>query len=188
MTAHPGERGQERLPGDSVLRQPAAGRGAGALLGQGEEEVFHRDVLVLEAPSFAFGRVQQPGQSLGDEHLPRLGAWPGDLRPPSQVGLDRGVQRGGVGADLPDQARDQPVGSLQQSDQQVLAIDLGVPERGRLGLGGGQRLLGLLGQPVHVHGGVLLAAVRGRAGVLLRSAASSASMRSSRSRTRPMAA
>ena len=139
-------------------------------------------VLVLQPPGLTLCRVEQAGQPLGDEHLPRLGSWPADAWPAGQRGLELLLQALGVGAGLTEQARNQPVLLIQQCKQKVLAVHLGVAESQRLGLCVVECFLGLLRQSVGVHVGPPLGTDR------LRAAASRTAMRSSRSITSPSAA
>ena len=114
--------------------------------------------------------------------------WPGcdaraaDPRAAGQLGLQVGPQPVRVGARLAEQPGRDAIGLVEQGEQQVLAVDLGVPEAQRLGLRVVQRFLRLLRQAVRVHcwPPVRRAAAAG--------AASSTAIRSSRSVTRPMAA
>jgi len=182
-----------RLSLDSFARRAQQiARATGVrVVGQGQEQVLDRDVLVLEPGGLPLGRVEQPGEPLGDEHLAGRGARPGRAGPARQLGLEPGAQRVGVGAEPLEQAGHEPFGLVQQGEQQVLAVDLGMAEPQRLGLRVVQRLLGLLGQAVHVHGVPLLPGGCGRARAsrpAARRAVSSVSMRSSRSSTSPIAA
>ena len=178
VAPHPGQGRQERVPGDAMLLEQAPGGGRRALVGQGEQEVLDRHVLVLEPAGLALRGVQQPGQALGDEHLARRGAGARDLGAAGEFGLDVAPHRVRIRPDGGDQAGYEALGLVEQGEQQVLPVDLGVPQTQRLGLGVVECFLRLLGQPVHVHG-VLLER---------RKAVSSSSMRSSRSSTRPIAA
>ena len=185
VAAHAGQRGQERLAGQPVLLQAPAARGGRALVDQGEQQVLDRDVLVLEPAGLPLGGVEQAAEPLGHEHLAGRGPWAGHLGPAPELGLQVGAERARVGAGLLEQPWRQPVGLVDQGEQQVLAVDLGVAEPQRLGLGVLQRLLGLLGQTVEVHGRSSLLAGSWE---WARSARSRTSMRSSRSRTSPIAA
>ncbi len=178
VASHPGQGRQERVTGDAVILEQTPGRGPRALIGQGEEEVLDRHVLVLESAGLALRGVQQPGQALGDEHLTRRGAGARDLGSAGQFGLDVAPHRVRIRPDGGDQTGYEALGLVEQGEQQVFPVDLGVPQTQRLGLGVVECFLRLLGQPVHVHG-VLLER---------RNSVSSSSMRSSRSSTRPIAA
>jgi hypothetical protein len=183
VAAYPGEGVEEGVAGDAALLQAPPGGSGRTLLDQRQHEVLDRHVLVLESPGLAFGPVQEPGEALGDHDLPRAGARSGGARPLGQIGAQVGVQRLDVGAGLRDEPGHQALGLVEQRDEQVLAVDLGVAEPHRDALRLLQCFLGLLGEPVHVHGVCSLPGCP-----LRRSAASNCSIRSSRSSTRPMAA
>jgi hypothetical protein len=188
VAAHPGQRGQEALAGDALLAQQPPGGAGRALVQEGEQQVLDRDVLVLEPAGFPLGGVEQAGQPLGDHHLPGRDPGPGHSGPSAQLALDRAPQQVGVGPGRRQQPRHQALGLVEQGQQQVLAVDLGVAEAQRLGLGVVQGLLRLLGQTVEVHSrSSLLGCEAGPPG-RARSARSRTSMRSRRSSTRPMAA
>jgi hypothetical protein len=112
--------------------------------------------------------------------------WPGvapgpvtlGLRPSSVVSAER---RACVSAPAwSQQPWDQPVRLVEESEQQMLAVDLGVvqPAGDRLRLL--QRFLGLLGEPVHIHDSSLL-----QPALLRLKADSNSLIRSSRSSTSP---
>ena len=186
VAPHRRERLEEPLPGQALLVQPPAGCGLAALVEEGDDEVLHGDVVVLEPLRLALGRVEQAGQPLGHEHLARGCAGAGDAGPPTEVGLDVGPQPVGIGARLAQQPGHEPVGLLEQGQQQVLAVHLGVAGPDGDGLRLLQRLLRLLGQSLRVHDAPPVRRVVVR--VATRSAASSSAMRSSRSTTTPIAA
>ena len=81
------------------------------------------------------------------------GSRSGHFGPAAEVGFDLGAQPVRVGARLGEQARDEAVGLVEEGEQEVLPVDLGMAEAQRFGLGVLQGFLGLLGQSVHVHGG-----------------------------------
>ena len=167
------------------LGLPARG-GRGSLGEQRKDEVFDGHVLVLQALGLALGGVEQPGQSLGQEHLARRSPRTGNAWTPGQLTLQLGLQTAGVGADLRHQPRHEPVRLIEEGEEEMFPVDLGVAEPQRLGLSVVQCLLRLLGEPVHVHG----RPPRGRAvsGGGRRCAASMRPMRSRRSTTSPSAA
>ena len=112
------------------------------------------------------------------EHLARCPAGTRHLGPAGQLGLDGVSHSVRVCARLDDQAADETFWLVEQCDQQMLSVDLRVTQPQRLGLGVVESFLGLLSQSIHVH--VRIPARR--------DAASSSSMRRSRSSTRPIAA
>ena len=112
--------------------RPAA---RGLPLGQhGQQQVLDRDVLVLEPVRLLLGRVQQAGQPLGDVDLPGARARAGDPGPPAEFGLQRGAQPVRVRAGLAEQPGSDALGLVEQREEQVLGVHLGVPEAERLGL------------------------------------------------------
>ena len=119
---------------------------------EGQHQVLDRYVLVFEPPGLPFRGVKQARESLGDENLARGGSRSAQLGAAAQVGFDLGAQPIGVGTRLGEQPGDEPVRLIEEGEQEMLPVDLGVPEAQRNGLGFLQRFLGLLGQSVHVHG------------------------------------
>jgi hypothetical protein len=96
--------------------------------------VLDRDVLVLEPVRLLLGRVKQAGQPLRDADLSRAHARAAAPRPPRQLGLHGRPQPVRIAAGLAEQPGDDTLGLVEQGEQQVLAVDLGVPEAERLGL------------------------------------------------------
>ena len=141
VAAHRGELLQELVPGQPLPAQQPARTGLGTFFEQGDEEMLDRDVLVLEPPRLPFGRVQQPGQALGDEHLTGRSARSAHPGTALEVRLDVGAEPVRVGSGRGEQARHQAVRLLQQRQQQVLAVGFGVPVPDGLGLGVLQCLL-----------------------------------------------
>ena len=88
--------------------------------------MLDRDVLVLQAAGLGVGRVEQARQPGRDEDLPGSGPGAGHPGPAGQLGLDIGPQTGEVGAGGVDQAGDEAFGLLEQGEQEVLTVDLGV--------------------------------------------------------------
>jgi hypothetical protein len=113
--------------------------------------VLHRDVLVLQALGLCLRFVEEPGQPLGDHHLAGLYARAAHLGPAGQLRLDLGLHASGVGARLGQQPGHQPLGLVEEGEEQVLPVHFGVAEPQRLGLGVVQGFLGLLGEAVQVH-------------------------------------
>ena len=176
-----GQRLQKAVPGQPVgLQQPARGRRR-ALVEQRHDQVLHGDVLVLEPVRLLVGRIEQTGQPLRDVDLPRGDARAGDLGASGELGLERRPQLVRIGAGLGQQAGDDAVLLVEQGQQQVLAVHFAVPEAERPGLRLVQCFLRLLRQVTRVH--VHLPGRRAS-----RRAASSTSIRSSRSVTSPTAA
>ena len=173
---------QESVLGHALGLEQAAGRGGRALGEQRHEQVLDRDVLVLEPARLLFGRVQQAVQPLRDPDLPRVHARAGDPGTPGELRFQRRAQPVGVRAGLGEQPGSDPLRLVEQRQQQVLAVHLGMPETERLRLRVVQRLLRFLRQAVRVHGHL-----PGRRAACPRRAASSTAIRSSRSVTSPMA-
>ena len=96
--------------------------------------MLDRDVLVLEPVRLLLGRVEQAGQPLRDVDLSRAHARAADPGAPRELGLQRRSQPVRIGAGLAQQPGSDALGLVEQRQQQVLAVDLGVPEAERLGL------------------------------------------------------
>ncbi len=137
--------------GDRLFQRAAIGEDVGdarALVGQRQEDVLGRDVLVAELGHLALGLLEDADQRRGGSRLRLLAAH-------RRQGVGRLVRlrpdRGQVGAELLQDRHDQPVGLVEQGDQQVGRGDLGVaPLRGEL-LRRGDGFLGLDGEPVRLH-------------------------------------
>ena len=173
---------QKTVTVDAFCAQQPASRSVRPLIDECDEQVLDGHVLVLQPMRLSLRRIQQPGQPLGDEDLTRSGTRPARSRSASELCFHLGVQPIRVGAGLAKEARREPVRLIEQCQQQMFAVDLGVTEPQGFRLGVLQRLLRLLGQCVRVH---LLPPSRR---VPLLKAASSAAIRSSRSTTSPSAA
>ncbi len=143
---------QEPVPGDPVTGEQAPGGGAVPGREEGEDQVLDRDVLVLEPLRLVLGVGQDLLQPLGDVDLARLGTGTADRRASLELLLEAGGQRGGVHVHAREQAGDQPLGLLEQGEQQVLGGDLLMAVAQRLGLRRLERLLGLVGQLAQIHG------------------------------------
>ncbi len=122
-----------------------------ALLEDGEHDVLDRDVLVLQALRLALRAVQQVAQPAGDVDLAGRRAGTGHARTALEVLVERGDQGPGVDVRALEQAAHQPFGLLEQREQQVLDVDLGVAVAKGLRLCVVQGFLRLLGQLVGVH-------------------------------------
>jgi len=174
---------EEPVAAQTLLFQQTSRRRGGALIEEREHEVLDRDILVLETSCLFLCGVQQTAEPLCDEHLTGRGTGARDSRSAFELSNEFGLQTIGVGAGLPEEAGHEPVGLVEQREEEVFAIDFGVSVAQRLGLGVVQGFLRFLRQSVHVHDwppGV-------RDGCF-RNAASSAATRSSRSTTRARAA
>jgi hypothetical protein len=82
----------------------------------------------------SLGRVEQAGQPLRNADLSRAHARAADPGAPRELGLQRRSQPVRIGAGLAQQPGSDALGLVEQRQQQVLAVDLGVPEAERLGL------------------------------------------------------
>jgi hypothetical protein len=102
--------------------------------------VLHRHVFVLEPGRLSLGRVEDPGETLGDPDLARGLTGAGDPGPGPQVGLHGGDEPNRVAPGLRDETGDETFGLGEQRKEQMLAIHLGVPEAGGQRLGFAQRL------------------------------------------------
>jgi hypothetical protein len=103
--------------------------------------VLDRDIGVLEPVGLPLGDIQDSGQPLGQEHLTRGGTGTADPRTARQVGVDGGAQPLNVRAGLLQQPGHEPVGLVDQCQQQVLSVGLGVASAHGLTLRLLQRLL-----------------------------------------------
>jgi hypothetical protein len=133
------ELGEDAIPGDTVARQEAPC--PRLALGERDQQVLDRDVLVLQPGGLPLGRLQDARQGLRDRDLARGRRRAGRPRLARQRGLEVLAQPGHLGAHPGEQARHEPLGLFQQGEQQVLAVDLRVAGPGRDVLGGGQCLL-----------------------------------------------
>jgi hypothetical protein len=171
------------LPGQHPTGRAALGFGD-----HGHQQVLDGDVLVGEPPGLLLGLVEERGQPRRDHDLALRGAaCARRARDALQLGLDVGGQPVHVGAHRVEQSRHEPVGLLEQREQQVQRVDLDVACPGRGVLRRGNGLLGFLGQPVEVHQEIH-PRVASCAARCVRSASSSWPIRSSSSTTRPSAA
>ena len=151
----PPDRGQgleERVTGEPLRLEHAARGRLGSLVEEGDHQVLHRDVLVLEA----LGLATRPLSRSRDSRWVTI-TWPGCTPGPLTLGRrdssasTSAFRRVGVGARLRQQPGHQPLGLVEEGQEQVLAVHFGVAESQRLGLGVVQGLLGLLGEAVQVH-------------------------------------
>ena len=81
------QRRQETVACQAVLLQQPTGRRRGRLVKQGDDQMLHRDLLILEPPSLPRGVVDQAREPLRDEYLPRRRPRTGNAGPASQLGL-----------------------------------------------------------------------------------------------------
>jgi hypothetical protein len=141
VTADCGQRREEAVAGDAELREQAAGGDRGTLLNHRQHQVLDGDVFVLQALRLVLGAQEDLLQPVRDVDLAGFHARARDAGPAGQLALDLGHQRGGRHVHPGEQARDEPLGLLEQGEQQVLAVRLLMAEAERLGLGALQRLL-----------------------------------------------
>ena len=117
----------------SRRKRPAAG--LRARLEHREQEVLDRDVLVLQPLGLLLGGVEQLAERARHAHVARSGARAADARPALEVRLDvRRAARPTSTSGALEQARHEAVRLVEQRQQQVLDVDLGVPEAQRLRL------------------------------------------------------
>ena len=176
---------EEVVASEPVRCEQAAGCCRGTLGEEREHEMLDRHVLVLQTLGLALGRIEEAAEALSEEHLTGGRARARHAGSSRQFGFELCQHSVGVDPDLCHQPASQTVGLLDQGEQKVLAVDLGVAEAQRLGLGVVQRLLRLLGEAVHVH---CRAPVETVVDGCRRCAASNRAIRSRRSTTRPRAA
>ena len=144
---------EEALARDAVLAR-AAGPAAVCepVVEHRQQQVLDRDVLVLQPLGLLLGARRAAALSARETYT-SPGAAPGPLtrgRPSRCCSTAARSAPASTSARV-EQARDQAVGLVEQREQQVLDVDLGVAVAQRLGLRVVQRLLRLLGQPVRVH-------------------------------------
>ena len=137
------ERPVERVLRDTGLPQDAA-RCPVALLGDRDEEVLGRAVVVLEPLHLLPGGVED-GLEPGAHVLP---ARPADLREAADLGLDVPPDRLRPGAELRQEGADDAILLLDEREQEMLGLELLVTLAIRQPLGGLNRLLGLDGELV----------------------------------------
>jgi hypothetical protein len=178
---HLGEDLEEALARDTVLAQGAACAGPRSGVDHREEDVLDRHVVVLEPLGLLLGGVEDLVERTRDVDLPGSRAGAADPRPGLEVALQRGAHGAGVDLEPREQTRDQAIGVVEQPEQQVLGVDLRVPEAQRLGLRVVQGLLGLLREPVRIHVDSPHAALRWRDWRGLKLDTSASSSNSSRS-------
>ena len=143
-----GQRLEEAVMRDAVLLQDPPRRRVG--LEHRQQQVLDGDVLVVEALGLLLGAIEQQPEAARDGDLLAL-ARTGDAGPALERLLDGLAQRVDVHLGAHQQPRHEPVVLVEQREQQVLDVDLGVPVAQRLGLGVVQGLLALLGELVRVH-------------------------------------
>ena len=73
------------------------------------------------------GGIEQPGQPLRDLDLPRGDAGAADPRAACEFGLEGGAQPVRIGARVGQQPGGNAVSLIEQGQEQVLAVHLGVP-------------------------------------------------------------
>ncbi len=130
------------------LREVVAGGETVDGLGERQQQVLGRHVLVTELGHLALGGAEDV------EQLARGGGLPGagrDRRKPVQLAAGLAAHGGGVGADLAQDRADEAILLVEQSQQQVLRRGLGVRAVGGKPDRGLQRLLGLDRETVELH-------------------------------------
>jgi hypothetical protein len=146
--AHRDQRVEHAIVGDAMPRQHfGAGRPAG-FADQRQQQVLGADELVLEAGQFAFRLLQdaaEPRREAGVGRAVGLGELVQQL-------LDVGAHDGRIDLQLAQDVGHDAARLRDQRRQQVLRIDLRMIGLFGRALGGGDRLLGLLGETVDVHG------------------------------------
>ncbi|GBD15067.1 hypothetical protein HRbin25_00955 [bacterium HR25] len=142
-----GQGAVDLLAVDAELAQNAPGL-AFPLIGHGDEEVVHADVLVLEAPGLGVGRLQQPDDAGRHVELARLVAQPGGAGEGLGHPLSEGLQ---VHAQLAEHLLGQVAVVGEHGHEDVLHVPLGVTLPAHQLLAGGQHLLGLLRESVLPH-------------------------------------
>ena len=136
---------------ETGLLQDPGRFGALVAVEHGQEQVFDRDILVLEPPGVVLGFDHQGLELLGHVDLPGLGGLAADARHAVEGGLHGGNDGGRIRARLLENARNEPVLLRQQGVEQMRHVDrLVAVSQCRL-LGGLNGFLRLLGEFL-VHG------------------------------------
>ena len=95
----------------------------------------------MQAVRLRLGLVEQSGEPLGHEDLSWRRARAGDARSATQLRFEVAPHGARIGTGPFEQSGYEPLGLVEERQQQVLAVDLGVAESQRLGLGVVQGLL-----------------------------------------------
>ncbi len=123
---HLGKRLQEPVAARVELGQQASRGGGRALLEKGQDDVLDRDVLVPQALGLLLGPDHELGEALRDVDLARLRALPRDARLALKRLVELAAQHVGGHVHLLEQPGYEPPFLLEQGEQQVLAVHLGV--------------------------------------------------------------
>ena len=127
----------EGLPGRARLR----------VVGEGEQEVLGGDVVVLESLGLTGRRLEDAPKAIGGLDLRRTGA----TREATQGGLETLQDAPGRDLETLEDGRHDAVLLSDERVQEMLGLELRVVPFLGQPLRGDDRLLGLLGQLVHVH-------------------------------------
>ena len=154
VAADRGERLQEPVPGEALLAQQPAGGGR-----RRPRRAARSRRCSTETYSSLSRFASRSAASSSRDSRWVTKTWPGAAPGPVTRGPAAAARppaaprsRSGSAPAAASSRGHQPVGLVEQGQQQVLAVDLGVAEAQRLGLRVVQGLLGLLGQAVQVHG------------------------------------
>ena len=134
-----------------MLAKDPACRAGRILVEHRQQHVLDRDVLVAQAAGLLQRAVEQLVEAARDVHLPRRRARAGHARPALEVALERLAHGLVVHLGPREQARDQAVALVEEGQQQVLDVGLGVAEPQGLRLRLLDGLLRPLGQRARVH-------------------------------------
>ena len=115
-------------------------------LGDREQEVLGRDVVVAEASGLGFGQLDGAAGARIERQRAAL-----DPCPTGQDGRQFAAERGQVDAEPAQGLGRDPVIRLEQRGQDVLGVEDGTVESLGRRLGGDDGLLGLLGEAVELH-------------------------------------
>jgi len=122
-----------------------------AVLGHGQEQMLHGDIVVLQALGLLLGLGQGAVEPARDVDLVGGPRWPGHLRQARQLILDAPRHLCRIDAGLGQDGRGQAALLPQQGGQQVLNVDLLMVIARRDRLRGGDGFLRFLGHAVDVH-------------------------------------
>ena len=143
-----GEGLQDLLLVDAVLAEELGAGGAG-LLHQGEVEVLHGDILVLELPGDVLGGGGELGEAAAGVELVRAA---GDLGQAVDLRLDLPGEGVHVQAHVGQKPGDQALPLAQEREVQMFAVQLLLAVLNGDGLAVRNGLLGVLGVLIEIHG------------------------------------
>ena len=143
--------GEELVLGNPELLEDLGGAGVGLLVESGKEKVLHTKILVLELFRGLGGAAEKGLEARGDVDTAARRAGTGDLGETGDFRFNAVGKFGGLGTEFFQQAGDEAVLLGSEGVEEVFDLDGLVALLGGLGLGRGNRLLGVFGELVQVH-------------------------------------